>query len=96
MRTISLMVYCVIMSSVTFDTLKYARRLKQAGVPDKQAEAEAEALAEVFESQLNELATKSDLREMEARLVGQLTLVKWMVALVIVVNVVPVLKIVFG
>ena len=43
-----------------------------------------------------EFATKSDLREMEARLVGQLTLVKWMVALVIVVNVIPVLKIVFG
>ena len=43
-----------------------------------------------------ELATKSDLREMEARLVGQLTLVRWMVAVVIIVNVIPVLKIVFG
>ena len=28
------------MAAVTFDTLKFANRLKQAGVPDKQAEAE--------------------------------------------------------
>jgi hypothetical protein len=50
------------MGAVAFDTLKFANRLKDAGVPDKQAEAESLALAEVFEVNLRELATKDDLR----------------------------------
>ena len=33
------------MASITFDTLKFADTLKAAGVPDKQAEAEARAVA---------------------------------------------------
>jgi hypothetical protein len=33
------------MGGVTFDTLKFANRLKQAGVPAPRAEAEAEVLA---------------------------------------------------
>jgi hypothetical protein len=33
------------MTAITFDTLKFANKLKLAGVPDKQAEAEAEAEA---------------------------------------------------
>ena len=45
------------MATIAFDTLKYAKRLKDAGVPEKQAEAEAEAL----EVNLKELATKDDL-----------------------------------
>jgi hypothetical protein len=50
------------MSTLTFDTLKFANRLKTAGVPAGQAEAEADALAEVLETNLGELATKEDLR----------------------------------
>lgn len=49
------------MTTMTFDTLKFANRLKAAGVPDKQAEARAEALAEVFEVNLKELVAKEDL-----------------------------------
>jgi hypothetical protein len=56
------------MSTLTFDTLKFANRLKTAGVPAIQAEAEAEALSEVLETNLGELVTKSDLREMETGL----------------------------
>jgi rRNA maturation protein Rpf1 len=52
------------MTVVAFDTLKFANRLKEAGVPDKHAEAEAEALAEVFEVNLKELATKRDLQDL--------------------------------
>lgn len=56
-----------IMAAITFDTLKYANRLKAAGVPDKQAEAEAEVLSEALEVNLKELITKEDLhREMES------------------------------
>ncbi|PZN70536.1 MAG: hypothetical protein DM484_28325 [Candidatus Methylumidiphilus alinenensis] len=49
------------MATIAFDTLKYAKRLKDAGIPEKQAEAEAEALAEALEVNLKELATKDDL-----------------------------------
>jgi len=56
------------MSTLTFDTLKFANRLKTAGVPAVQAEAEADALSEVLETNLSELATKSDLREVETGL----------------------------
>ncbi|HEY8219512.1 MAG TPA: DUF1640 domain-containing protein [Methylobacter sp.] len=56
------------MAAITFDTLKYANRLKAAGAEPKVAEAEAEALAEVFELNLNEVATRDDLKHMEERL----------------------------
>jgi hypothetical protein len=49
------------MSTITFDTLKYANTLKAGGVPDRQAEAEAVALSEVLEINLEELVTKRDL-----------------------------------
>jgi len=47
------------MATIAFDTLKYPKRLKDAGVPDKQAEAEA--LAEALEVNIKDLATKGDL-----------------------------------
>lgn len=50
------------MTTITFDTLKYANTLKEAGVPAAQAEAEAKALSEVLEVNFKELATKDDLR----------------------------------
>ena len=45
----------------TFDTLKFANTLKASGVPDKQAEAQAVAFAEVIQVNFKELVTKSDL-----------------------------------
>ena len=36
-----------IMATITFDALKFANTLKEAGVPAAQAEAEATALSEV-------------------------------------------------
>ena len=56
------------MAAITFDTLKYANRLKAAGAESRIAEAEAEALAEVFELNLKEVATREDLKQMEERL----------------------------
>lgn len=49
------------MSVATFDTLKFANTLKAAGVPDKQAEAQAVAFGEAFQINLKDLATKDDL-----------------------------------
>jgi hypothetical protein len=51
--------------AVAFDTLVYARRLRQAGFSEQQAEVQAEALAAVVGETL---ATKQDLRELEYRL----------------------------
>lgn len=59
------------MSAITFDTLKFANKLKAAGVPPEHAEAEAEALAEILEVNLKDLATKEDLRQMEERLTAR-------------------------
>lgn len=44
--------------ALVFDTLAYSNKLKEAGVPVKQAEAQAELLAEVIGDQL---ATKQDI-----------------------------------
>lgn len=63
------------MTAITFDTLKYANKLKAAGVPPQQAEAEAEALSEVFEANLNELVTKETLQQ-ELRLLEQRMTIK--------------------
>lgn len=55
------------MTTITFDTLKFANTLKEAGVPSAQAEAEAKALSEVLEVNLKELVSKEDLhREIES------------------------------
>lgn len=48
--------------AVCFDTLAYANKLKEAGFSDKQAEIQAEALAEIFEDRV---ATKEDIRSLE-------------------------------
>ena len=85
------------MATITFDTLKFVERLKAAGIPEGQAKAEAEALQGAFAEALDsQLATKRDIDRlerlmdgMEAKLTGELTLVKWMLALVIAAQVIP-------
>jgi hypothetical protein len=76
------------MSTLTFDTLKFANQLKTPGVPAVHAEAEAKALAEVFETNLSELATKADLQEVETGLRHEMAsmkfeLLKWIIGLAI-------------
>jgi hypothetical protein len=56
------------MPVATFDTLKFANALKAAGVPEKQAEAEATALAETLQLNLRELATRDDLNQIRSDL----------------------------
>ncbi len=52
--------------AILFDTLKYTETLMEAGVPAKQAKAQAVALLESHETA--DLATKSDLEKLEIRL----------------------------
>ena len=46
------------MAITTFDTLKFVRRLEEAGVPARQAEVQAEVLTEAFNVNLDALVTK--------------------------------------
>lgn len=65
------------MSTVTFDTLKFVKRLEKAGMAQAEAEAFAEAQNEAFEelTKTKELATKSDIAEMKY------DMLKWIVGL---------------
>lgn len=54
------------MNDITFDTLQYAKRLKEAGFTEQQAEVQAEALKEIIE---DKLATKKDLKQLEDKLI---------------------------
>ena len=52
---------------MTFDTLSYARRLRQAGVPEAQAEAMADATRELV---MRDIATKTDVAVLRSDLVA--------------------------
>lgn len=70
------------MSTLTFDTLKYAKRLQSAGVPGPQAEAEAEALADVLAeaAKASDMATKADVQNLELKIAETKTeLIRWVV-----------------
>jgi hypothetical protein len=55
------------MATITFDTLKLARKLEAAGFPQRQAADTSAALAESL-SEVSDLATKADLAELRAEL----------------------------
>lgn len=52
--------------TTTFDTLTYAKKLKEAGCSEKLAEVQAEALRELID---DNLATKRDLKELEKNII---------------------------
>ena len=61
------------MSTITFDTHAYVKKLKAVGVPEEQAEVQAQAIADLV---TDRLVTKDDLerslKELEYRLVIRL------------------------
>ncbi len=70
------------MASITFDTLKLARRLESAGFAPKQAADTAQALADAF-AETADLATKADLLALKVDLKAELAelkaeILKWM------------------
>ena len=84
-------------TAMTFDTLRFVRRLRDAGVEEKQAEAFSEAFKEVQDVQLAGLATKGDIqevkreiqevkrdmKELELRIAAELAPIKWGVAITV-------------
>ncbi|MBK6905622.1 MAG: DUF1640 domain-containing protein [Rhodocyclaceae bacterium] len=79
------------MSTITFDTHKFVKRLESAGVPQAQAEAMAdvqrEALAEALDVALatkaDVQAVRSDMRELRVEMMGEMKLSRWMIAALI-------------
>jgi hypothetical protein len=77
------------MTTITFDTLKFVEKLKAAGIPEEQVKAESEALQGVLAEALDsQLATKNDgldakIDRMDTRILGELTLLKWMMGILI-------------
>ena len=76
-------------SALTFDTLAYVKKLRSAGVPEKQAEVQAETFAEMLEERV---ATKQDLKALELRMKQELKLglantkteiIKWVAAMLV-------------
>jgi len=80
------------MTTITFDALKFANKLKSAGVPEKQAEAEA--ISEALEVNLKDLVTKeyidakfqqelAPIRTDLAVLKADSVTIKWMMGIII-------------
>lgn len=55
--------------TLTFDTLAYAKKLVAVGVPQQQAEVQAEALVDII---YEHIATKENVKNMESTLYTEL------------------------
>ena len=84
--------YLQSMTTITFDTHKFIRRLQASGMPEEQAEAIVDAFKDAQSEA--ELATRRDLKELEikleakldrldAKFTGEFTLIKWMMGLLL-------------
>lgn len=70
------------MTTITFDTLKFADRLEKAGLTREQAAAIAEAQKDVFSEALDTtLATKRDIERLEAKMDKH----NWMIGILIAI-----------
>ena len=75
--------------NITFDTHYAVSTITESGLTDTQAEA----IVTTINNAMNQnLATKTDIVSVKA----ELLLLKWMVGLVIVVEVLPLLKVLFA
>jgi len=68
------------MATITFDTLKISKRLREAGYTEQQAEAFAEVQKDtIAEAMDTTLATKDDIRRLEM----EMMVMKWMLGVII-------------
>lgn len=71
------------MSSITFDTHKFVRKLQEAGFDQKQAEGLTDAMRAAIDE--SELVTKKDLQIELAPVKADLNLLKWMMGALIAI-----------
>ena len=74
------------MSALTFDTYALIKRLEESGFAEKQAVAVSEAIRITQEASLQDLATKRDIKELEATTRHALDelkfdMLKWMISI---------------
>ncbi len=77
------------MATVTFDTHKFVRKLKEAGFDEKQAEAVADAFRDA-QAETDPL-TKKDLQIELSPIRSDLLVLKWMLGLVFAAEMMPLL-----
>jgi hypothetical protein len=66
-------------ATLTFDTLKLAKRLEASGFTPQQAADAAEALAESLTTDISELATRADIGDVRREIVeAKANILKWM------------------
>lgn len=79
-----------IMSTITFDTHLFVRRLKDAGFDDKQAVSLSEAMRAAIDE--SELVTKKDFQIELAPIKADLNLLKWMIGALIAMTIANIAK----
>lgn len=95
------------MAAIAFDTLRFARRLIEAGVPERQAEVQAELMAEAFVHNVDSVVTKdyldARLAEQDARfdakfaiLESKINLHSWILAVIAASTIIPAISRLFG
>jgi hypothetical protein len=75
------------------DTLKYAKKLQEAGFTSPQAEAQAQALWEAIEGTV---ATKDDLSLLRQEMEARFRLQSWMIGFNLALTVAVLLKLFLG
>jgi len=65
-------------TTITFDTLAYSKKLRDAGFTEQQAEAQAAALASVLKETSGDLATKQDVERLSDKVEARFKLLQWM------------------
>jgi hypothetical protein len=65
------------MTTITFDTLQFSKKLQSKGFKSEQADAISETLQDVIN--VAEVATKNDLNKLELQLKAEMSVIKWMV-----------------
>ena len=78
------------MSTITFDTHLFVRRLKDAGFDDKQAVSLSEAMRAAIDE--SELVTKKDFQIELAPIKADLNLLKWMIGALIAMTIANIAK----
>ncbi len=71
------------MSSITFDTHKFVRKLQEAGFDEKQAEGLTDAMRSAIDE--SELVTKKDLQIELSPIKADLNLLKWMMGALVAI-----------
>jgi hypothetical protein len=80
------------MTSITFDTHELIRELREADFTEKQAEAMVRVLSRSQDRLVSTEHFDSRLEVLEARIMGEIKVTRWMLAIIIAATVAPLLK----